>query len=112
MLKLYACEIVLDVVVSVTVTGAGFPVARLMELEGWNWQLAPVGRPEQDNVTVPANEPKPEMDEDTGGVVLPGITLTLVGEGWLRLKSTICRVSEKSTMTAFGSEPTACRSKT
>ena len=96
---------------TVSEMGAGLATER-STAEGWNWQVAPAGSPEPDRVTIPAKEPKPETDNDTGGVTLPGIALTLAGEGGLRLKSTMCRVREKSSMSALGSEPMAWRLKT
>jgi hypothetical protein len=94
-------------VLTVRFMGTGFATDRSTVLEGWNWQLAPAGSPEHDIATVPANEPNPETSKETGAVVFPGTTLTLDGTGVPSVKSTMCSVSEKSTVSMFVSEPKA-----
>ena len=104
------CELpigVLTDVLTLKVSELGFPFVGATEFAGWNWQLAPCGRPEHDSVTEPVKEPRAETSRATGEVVLPGATLTLFGEGDPRLKSTMCNVSEKSWVTVAESVPTA-----
>jgi hypothetical protein len=45
---------------------------------------------------VPLKLPEAEIERDAGALVLPGVTLTLAGEGVPREKSTMCKVSKKS----------------
>lgn len=99
---------VLEDVFTLIATEMGFTLTGLTVFAGWNWQLAPAGKPEHESATAPANEPSPETTDETGALALPGITLTLFGVGGLTLKSKICKVSEKSKVSAFGSEPSAC----
>jgi hypothetical protein len=49
--------------------------------------------------------------KETGEVVAPGTTLTVGGEGVLKLKSTMCNVREKLWMVVAGSVPTPCSLK-
>ena len=59
-------------------------------------------------MTVALNAPKLETRNETGAVVLPVATLTLAGDGALKLKSITCSVRAKSCVTDSGSSPTAC----
>ena len=54
------------------------------------------------------NAPKAETRREIDVVVFPGATLTLAGEGVLKVKSITCRVRAKSCVTARTSSPAAC----
>src|SRR5438045_4454910 len=98
-------------VVTFNTTVIGFPAARATVVDGWNWQPAPCGNPEQASVTKPLNDPRVASPREIGGLLAPGATLTDAGEGAAKLKSTMCSVRAKSCVTARGSLPTACRLK-
>jgi hypothetical protein len=102
---------VLANVLTVNVTVAEAPLVGVTEL-GWNWQLAPEGGPEQESVTEPVNAPSAEIRSEIGPLTFPGTTLTLLGEGAPRLKSTMCNVRRTSCVITAESVPTACRLKT
>jgi hypothetical protein len=45
---------------------------------------------------VPLKVSEAETDKEADVLVLPGVAITLAGEGALREKSTICKVNKKS----------------
>jgi hypothetical protein len=98
---------VLEVVATLRAREIGLPRVGDAEDDGWNWQLAPDSKPEQESVTVPVNELNAETTSETGALVFPGTTLTLAGDGAPKLKSTICNVSATSWVTLAESVPTA-----
>ena len=100
---------VLEDATTLSVKEIGFPLVGNADGDGWNWQLAPEGKPVQESVTVPVNELSTETSSATGALVLPGTTLTLAGDGAPKLKSTICNVSVTSWVTLAESVPTAWR---
>lgn len=85
---------VLELVITLSVREIGLPLVGDAEDDGWNWQLAPDGKPEQESATVPVNELSAETTSETGALVFPGTTLTLAGDGALKPKSTACNVSD------------------
>ena len=100
---------VLDEVVIFKVAETGLPLVGETVVDGWNLQAAPVGKFEQESVTLPAKLPAAETEKEAAALVFPGVTLTVLDDGGLRLKSTICKVREKSWVTVAGSLPAACR---
>jgi hypothetical protein len=74
-------------------------------------QALPAGKFEQESDTEALKFPLAESNNETDALILPGVTLTLGGDGAPREKSTMCRVSEKSWVMLVASVPTACRLK-
>ena len=68
-----------------------------------------MGKFEHDSVTEPVKLPAAEIEREVAGVVPPGATLKLDGEGALSEKSTICKLSKKSWVSFAASDPTACK---
>ena len=93
-------------VLIVKVTVAGLPEIGDTVLEGWNMQAAPAGKPLQERVTAWLNAPEAVTSNATGPEVLDGFTVRLAGAGVARLKSTTCRVKEKSRVVVLASLPT------
>jgi hypothetical protein len=87
---------VLDNVEMLKVTDTGLAFVGETEAAGRNWQAAPAGKFEQERDTELLKVPEAETEREVDALVLPGVTLTLAGDGAPREKSTICRVSEKS----------------
>ena len=55
-----------------------------------------MGKFEHESATEPLKVPEADTEREADAVVLPGVTLTLAGDGAPRKKSTMCRASEKS----------------
>lgn len=70
----------------VTVTGLALVGLAVV---GVKLQFTPVGNPEQERATSPENAPCAEINSDTGGLALPGTTLTDAGDGAPSVKSTM-----------------------
>jgi len=102
---------VLVKVLTFKMTATGFVLIGATTFDGWNEQLAPSGSPAHESVTGLLKAPAAETMKETGEVVAPGTTLTVGGEGVLKLKSTMCNVREKLWMVVAGSVPTPCSLK-
>jgi hypothetical protein len=87
---------VLDDVEMFKLTDTGLALVGETEVEGSNLQIAPAGKFEHESATEPLKVPEAETESEADALVLPGVTLTLAGEGAPRAKSTICKVSRKS----------------
>ena len=98
---------VLDNVEMVKLTDTGVVLVGDTELDGCNWQAAPAGKFEHERAMEPLKLPAAETENETAGLVLPGVTLTLAGEGAPKEKSTMCRVNGKSLVTVAASVPCA-----
>ena len=92
-------------VLMVKVTVSGLPETGNTELES-KLQAAPAGNPLQERVTSWLNEPEAVTSNAVGPETLEGFTMRLPGAGAVRLKSTICRVREKSRVVVLASLPT------
>ena len=92
-------------VLMVMVIVTGTALVGLTTLDGLKEQAAPVGSPVQESVTVLLKAPAAETINETGALVAPGATVTVLGEMGLRLKSTMCRVTGKMCVTRAGSIP-------
>src|SRR5437667_1411845 len=57
---------VLEDATTLSVKEIGFPLVGNADGDGWNWQLAPEGKPVQESVTVPVNELSTETSSATG----------------------------------------------
>jgi hypothetical protein len=98
-------------VLTFKMTETGFVLIGATTFDGWNEQLAPTGSPAHESVTRLLKAPAAETRKETGELVAPGTTLTVEGEGVLKLKSTMCKVREKLWMVLAGSVPTPCSLK-
>jgi len=89
-------------------TGTGFPDVGLADV-GWNWHVTPAGNPPHEKITVPVNEPADATVKATGVLLVPGDSVSELGDGALRLKSTTCSTIGTLCVTAAGSVPVACK---
>jgi hypothetical protein len=98
-------------VAMIRVTGTELALVGVTTLEGWNWQLAPTGRPAQESATELEKEPAADTVNDTEPLVEPGETLTLPGEGVEMAKSTMWSAKPNLWVIVAESVPAAFRSK-
>ena len=89
----------------VKVTVSGLPEIGNTEVVS-KLHAAPAGKPLQERVTSWLNDPEAVTSNAADPETLDGLTVRLPGAGAVRLKSTMCRVREKSRVVVLASLPT------
>ena len=87
---------VVDDVVTLKLAETGLPLVGETEDDGWNLQTAPEGKFEHESVTAPLKLPAAVIENKIAALAFPGVTFTVLGDGALSPKSTICTATEKS----------------
>ncbi len=73
--------------------------------------MTPDGSPPQDRLTAPLKAPAADTTTEIGPLLVPGASVTALGAGALKLKSTTCSTSGNVCVTDAVSVPVACRLK-
>jgi hypothetical protein len=76
------------------------------DADGEKLQVAPVGSPLHERLTVPANDPEAVTEKLMTCEVFGRFTVTELGDGAVNPKSTTCKVNGASCVTVFVSDPT------